>query len=317
VPRSTNTRSAFSLIELITALAVSSILVGSMGVVLVTASSALERGEGPGDGDRVAAEALTDLQADLAETIEFYERTATVVSFAVPDRNGNNRPERIRYSWSGTPGDPLLRSTNGGTAGVVAANVQQLDLSYKVRPGLTRSTSAERLIASFTAHTGATNAFDLTNSTEWSAEVFRPTFAADAVSWTASKVRLRLRRNGSASGSLEVSVRSVTDANTPGATVYASLNIAESALSSTIRWEDVLFPACNPIPAGSPVAIVVRGVSGAEVVCDVGYLINAAPNMPFNLWRCATDNSGGTWGSYGQTQNVLFEIYGTVVSEAP
>lgn len=74
-----------------------------------------------------------DLLADLERATGFTERTATSATFTVPDRNGDGRPETLRYAWSGTPGAPLTLQMNGGTIQNLATNVQQFQLTYRTR----------------------------------------------------------------------------------------------------------------------------------------------------------------------------------------
>jgi hypothetical protein len=66
---------------------------------------------------------------DLQTAKSFTERTATAVTFTVPDRDGDNIDETIRYAWAGTPGDPLTYQLNGGTATTLADDVQQFNLA--------------------------------------------------------------------------------------------------------------------------------------------------------------------------------------------
>jgi len=308
-------RRGFSLVELLTAMAVSGVLVGSMGVVLIMASSALERGTSPIDDERVAAEALADLQSDLAEATQFFRRDSRGVWFEVPDRDEDGVAEHILYEWSGVAGAPLTRSTNGAAAGVVAADVRSLDFTYIIRPGLTQAVSAERLIAEFTSHVTGVSGSTTITPTSWVAQVLRPTFTADTASWKATKVRLRMRLNAVPDGVFQVSLVAVGADNLPSATVYASTELKESTLSGTMRTDDILFGSCTPIPPGQAVAIVIKGVSGGNA-CDVGFLSSATPTMPFNVWSAVSTTSGASWQAFGQSQNNIFEVYGTVTTQS-
>jgi type II secretory pathway component PulJ len=79
---------------------------------------------------RDAAELVT---MDLSLAQSFSERTGKAVTFTVPDRDGDGQPETIRYSWSGTSGDPLTRQSNGGTVVTLAENVTRFDLDYLLK----------------------------------------------------------------------------------------------------------------------------------------------------------------------------------------
>ncbi|MBX3403185.1 MAG: type II secretion system protein [Phycisphaeraceae bacterium] len=315
MPQSTRTR-GFTLLELITALTISAALVGAMAVLIATSASAMERGVDGSAHDREAGRALADLEIDLSEATKFFEQTATSIWFEVPDRNDDGVPEHIRYSWSGAAGDPLLRSTNGGTPAVVAADVRAFGLALSERPGLKRTESPEQLLASFTAHAGATSTAFSAGFTSWCAQVIRPNFAADVVSWKVTRVRFRAKRIPPHDGAYMVALVPLDNSRNPTTTVLASVNVNESTLGSGFAWVTVSFPTCAAIDPGQPVALRISGVSGTDGQCDVETLVSATPTMPFNTWAVGTVNSGTTWTAYPQTRNLIHEVYGTVVVES-
>lgn len=314
MPASNRLRAAFSLVELVLAMAVSGILVGAMGVVLITASSSLERGDSALDGDRLASQALADLQADLSEATRFFERTEYAVWFEVPDRDGDGAAEHIRYAWSGVRGDPLTRSTNGGPPGIVAADVRDLNLTYAIRAGPQSTVSAERIIAGFTTHAGSSSTSTVITSANRAAQILRPSFAGDVVSWKATKLQMRLRWSGAADATFLISLVPLNADNTPGTTPYTTLEVKENQLGAAFRTDEFLLPDCQPIPAGQPVAIVIHGLAGTTAACDLGLLASATPTMPFNIWMATSTNGGASWQGHGQSQNFVFQLYGTVTS---
>jgi hypothetical protein len=315
VPRSSNAPRAFSLVELVTSLAISTILVGAMGVTLITASSAMERGIDGSARDRGASEAMAILQADLAAATGFYERTARSVWFSVPDRDHDGTEEHIRYSWSGIPGDPLKRSTNFATDADIAEDIRELSFTFDSRPGVTRTVSAERLLATFSSQTGATTSSTTITGNVWGAEIVRPTFAADVVDWKVTRLRLPLRSSGIVDAMANISIRALGSDNLPSSRVFAETEVRETMLLGTFRAEDVTFASCEAIPPGTPVAIVIRGISGTAAPCMISYQNIATPVMPFNMWRCVSSNGGSSWTAFPQTQNIIFELYGIVTTE--
>lgn len=79
--------------------------------------------------------AVETLLSDLEFAILFTEKTATSITFQVPDRDGDDGVETIRYAWSGTPGDPLTREYNGGAATTIAENVHEFAHSLPTSTG--------------------------------------------------------------------------------------------------------------------------------------------------------------------------------------
>ena len=95
----------FTLIELLVGLVSSTLLVAGLTSAVYISSQALDLDSSISRKSAIASEVLGELTADLALTRSFSERTATAVTFDVPDRNGDLLPETIRYAWSGTSGD--------------------------------------------------------------------------------------------------------------------------------------------------------------------------------------------------------------------
>ncbi len=128
-----DTGAGFTLIELMIGLVSSSMLVAGLASAIYISSQALDLDSSTSRQSAIASEVLGKLTADLALARSFSERTATAVTFDVPDRDGDLHPETIRYAWSGTPGDPLTYQYNGGTETTIATDVQSFDLSALTR----------------------------------------------------------------------------------------------------------------------------------------------------------------------------------------
>jgi len=112
-------RAAFSLIELVTALAISSIIMAALGSAVVVASAALPTA-------RVEAEAAMEsaldrmiLEASEAELIK--AAGSGVLTFVVPDRNADGQTEHISYTWDGSAGSPIRRTYNKGASEILVA----------------------------------------------------------------------------------------------------------------------------------------------------------------------------------------------------
>ncbi len=108
-------RSGYTLIELVASLAATSILLAGMGSVVFVAARATD--ESGTSTKQIRASATShDVLADLRYATEFHQRSLTVVEVTIADRNGDSTPDKVRYAWSGTPGDPLTRQFNSSTA---------------------------------------------------------------------------------------------------------------------------------------------------------------------------------------------------------
>lgn len=159
-------RAAYTLLELVIAGAVSALLVGGLASMIYLANRALQ-GQTSGSMQIVEAkEVIDEVAGDLLYATSFSERTANAITFQRPDRDGDDMPETIRYAWSGTAGDPLLMTYNGGTPAVLADRVQTLNLSYLLRPvtgtGFVKGMRGEVLYWEFTEARQVKGANDIT-----------------------------------------------------------------------------------------------------------------------------------------------------------
>jgi hypothetical protein len=127
------TRRGYTLVELLMASAASTALIGGLASAMFVASRALDPSQGAAARRTAADRAAAALLSDAQHALRLTERTATALTFAVPDRTGDNQPETLRYAWSGTAGDPLTRSLNGGAALPIASDIRSLTFAADER----------------------------------------------------------------------------------------------------------------------------------------------------------------------------------------
>lgn len=106
-------RRGFTLIELVVSLSVVGILITAIGSSIVVATRSLPTSGGLAETQASTGRALMLVGEDIR-----LATTATITSgrqldLTLPDRTGDAATEAISYSWSGTNGDPLVRSFNG------------------------------------------------------------------------------------------------------------------------------------------------------------------------------------------------------------
>jgi prepilin-type N-terminal cleavage/methylation domain-containing protein len=128
-----NSRTAFSLVEMMAAMTVLSILAVGIGTTMVIASRAVDDGSAVNAQIPEARNIGDVIIADLNDALTITERTTKSITFTVPDRDEDGDDETIRYAWDGKQGGNLTRAYNGGTAIVIADDVQRFDLAYLIR----------------------------------------------------------------------------------------------------------------------------------------------------------------------------------------
>src|ERR1043165_1184043 len=121
----------FTLLEVVLGLAITSILLGAMGSLIVIASKVVPDKTPISNKAISGAAALELLTSDLAQATAIVSGTATSIEFKVADRDGDGQPEDIQYTWAGAGGD-LSRIMNGGNKVTVAASVSNFALGYSV-----------------------------------------------------------------------------------------------------------------------------------------------------------------------------------------
>lgn|GEM_PF-1931470 len=132
-PRAPGRRGGFTLLEMVTSMALMVIVLGGMTSAVVVASRAIDDGTDPGVLTAEAAGVLTEISAEINFARQFDELTVSSVAFRVPDRDGDGRPEKIRYAWSQVAGEPLTREYNGGPAVNIVDKVNRFALTSLVR----------------------------------------------------------------------------------------------------------------------------------------------------------------------------------------
>lgn len=146
-------RRGFTLIELVVSLSVVGILITAIGSTIVVATRSLPTSGGLAETQASTGRALMLIGEDIR-----LATTATITSgrqldLTLPDRTGDAASEAIVYSWSGTSGDPLVRSFNGVDNELVTS-LSTFDVSSSTRTGFDAdgrtSTPSDRVVIEIT-----------------------------------------------------------------------------------------------------------------------------------------------------------------------
>ena len=241
-----------TLVELVAALFASALLLAGLGSVMLIARQ-IAYTPTAATGRLEAAKIVSELADELQLATYVTQRSATLLEFVVADRDGDGAEERIRYEWSGTPGDPLLRSQNGGGLLAVADAVLDFDLAYTVQdvvtPIETTTDSAEVILRQNTT-LQSSGTRDIT-STNWAAQTIDPDDAdfnwitpppADALHWNATRVEFQGATSGATTGTLLVQLCPAGELySSPTSHVLREKQIAESSLSTSLNWSSASF----------------------------------------------------------------------------
>ncbi len=126
-------RSAFTLLELMLALASASVLMVGLSSALFIASQGLDLDQGASASLVRSGVAVGRLLADARTATRFRSVTSTAMEFDVADRTGDGAVDRLRYAWDGAAGGPLTRTINGGSPVTLLRDVRSLSFAAPIR----------------------------------------------------------------------------------------------------------------------------------------------------------------------------------------
>jgi hypothetical protein len=337
------------------ATAVAGVLVLGMSSAVMFSLQAGEAAEGSRDTGTDTANVLDQLTRDLGDALAFSERSSASAEFTVPDRDGDGKPEMLRYAWTGVAGDPLTFEYNGSSAVKLAQDVHHFDLNYLLRtvgPGngacclpdgscmedsqanceavagalyhgdgtscdvvQCPEESAELLLIAHNDESGGQIKARDISAARYSAQYFRPTLPTNVVHWKITRVSLKLARSGASDGVVEVQIRPADAAQKPTPEVLQGVLLTEDVLDPSFRWEEFDFDAVSELDPYYGVCAVVQHVAG-ELAATLQWNRNGA-NMPPNSSLLDTSDGGVSWTSPALNKNMFFYVYGTVTTMGP
>ncbi len=302
-------RSGHTLMELIAAMVCSGVLLAGLGSVMLigrqvaySPSAASVRTE--------TANVVSHLADELQYATLLIGQSTRSLEFVIADRDGDGRAERIRYSWSGTSGDPLVKTVNGGTPKTILEAVEEFNASYAIKPEtMTLNTTSETaeavLFSNDSVQIGTERDVSTTRHSAQLIDAGTLTgVPANAICWNATKVHFQGRDNSNASETLLVQLRSTGSTyDGPTSEVLGQVSIPESSLGS-MNWKtNAKFP--NPVRGLAlhrKYMVVWAGVGGdaARLLCT-----DSTPSGVFE-----SDDGGATW-NYMNSRRLYYRLHGT------
>ncbi len=302
----------FTLIETVLTVAVAGILLAGMGSAMVFVTRALPDAKSVLVTTLAEAEGLERIVTDLQYAVSVNQRSATMIQFTVHDRNGDDVPETIRYSWSGSPGAALTRQYNGGTVESILTGVRQFSLSYTLKTVSTEipqpNESAETILASYSA---TKNLFDFPiKDGERYAEYVFPSLPANTVSWKVTRVLLPAMLDGTTAGQTSIQLRRPTLGGAVSDVVIEEKMLLESVLTTKYVFQQFTFSNASGLAPTQGVWIVGNWLADA-VACRINGQSSGvtAPNLAL----AKTTDKGASWSTLAG-QSLLFTVYGTVTT---
>lgn len=296
-----------TLIELVAALGVSSVLVVAIASTMALATKGLPVGTDRFSGQIAAARVAEQIAGELETATMILELTPTSITFLVPSRNGDASPERIRYSWSGISNNPLKRQYNNAAAGVMLETVDQFSLtpaivtSTESYPGLATEDAAESLLIDSSSTSGLSN-LNVNLSTYQGQYFGSASWPAGVVGWRPTRITYQGKQSGLIA-TTNVQLCTASSNFTPNAVLSQTTVVGTGLLASystqqfSVGTIDRLSPQAGVCLAfqwvlGTPNSIIVQGNGGSSGLVS-------------------SSNGGGTW-TYAATSALQAQMYGTL-----
>jgi hypothetical protein len=305
-------RSGFTLMELTVSLLAGTVLIAGMGSSIYLATRANDVNVGPFHERNQAGETLHELARELSQTVSLDDTASDerTIQFRIPDRTGNGASERLRYQWSGQPGDPLELWLNDGAPRTLLENVHHFRLGYQTRTveEVFEQESPQQLWVNQSGGLFQSN-FHLDSGTGVGTD-FRPSLPADAISWSVTEVSLRCRSSGSTDGIIRAQVTTADEWRRPAA-VIDELLLHESDLPSQMNWHTLSFPNAGGFVPGERACVLFLYEAGHQTAMTARIETLSLTTPETSL--LTTEDGGGDWERHS-TADLLIRIRGTYVS---
>ena len=309
---------AFTLIELLVSLSIMAVIFAALGSTIVLAARALDQEAGPAGGALAARRATDRMLAEISAATSFSERTATSVTFTVPDRDGDGLPDTIRYAWSGVAGDALTRQYNAGPAQPFADDVQRLNFTYLLRtmepPPPKEVESPERLLVAHEDAPGGLFKEQAVQDKNGCGAYFKPVLPPNALRWKVTRIDYVARRTAVGVGTMNFQVAYATSTLRPGAEVLATTSVPTSSLPLLPSWQSLTFTALDKLDPARGLCFTAR-TAAASVQGIFQYEDGGTPMTPNTHWMLF--NSAAGWSGPQDFADMRIRVYGTVTTPAP
>jgi prepilin-type N-terminal cleavage/methylation domain-containing protein len=282
-------RRGFTLVELMTSVVIVATLMGAMMSLLLLAGKASPAG----DPNGAALASLQRARDRMADDLPF---TATITAFdgksltiTVADRTGDTTPESLTYAWSGSPGDPVTLSINGGSATPVLPRCEEAAFSLEVLKE-SRSVQTGTIlgpVVTIAKHDVVANNTPTAMLTSIQlSQCFHPTLPLEAVSYTIASASFMGASTDPATGTLTVDIRTAQANGRPTGTILESKNVPESALGAG-AMATINFTNLSTLNPKDRLCLVVR-TQGATEAGLVHRATAGVNDLTSSLWAYAS-----------------------------
>ncbi len=317
----------YSLMEMVVAMGVATLLLGALGSAVVIAASALPGAGGSATDTMLeTSRALDSLAADLEKAVYAPERRVTAASVVLPDHDADGAPELVRYAWSGTEHDPLTLVEDAGDPLAVLDGVSAFALGYDTATRADTYPGAivtnETQVDSFPAVVTEVGSITLDDGKAF-AQHITPSLPEGVASWRPTRFEIYAKKQGviiiGAGGQLKIQLRSASGGR-PTTTVLTEIATNESGLPNSYDWVPLEWATSPTLDAGAEYFLVFGNSSGSGSAGRIQTEWAAGAGLYDGSVDSGTYWSGGdtdpSWSERGG-QEILFRLHGEYETQNP
>lgn len=305
-----------TLVEVMVCLPLVAVLVAASSSSIYVASRAQVLDEGLLRERFEGGLAAARIAGDLRLATSCSRREARGAEFTVPDRDGDGIEERIRYEWSGVPGEPLLSQFNDGPSEVIAGGVRHFGLEYFLQAAARVPLDPQWTLLQYhdDAAGGRFQEWSL-EPAKWCAQYVKPAFPPLTAKWKIKRFRFAAESDGEKTGILEVRITGADATGRPTGEIIDRVTLRESQLDDGMAWVDVDFSAANNLDPAAGVCLAVVQLSASGSAGRVSWE-SGGSSMPGDTHWMTTSDAGSSWTDPENDKDMRFFLYGTYEGHA-
>lgn len=303
--------SAFTILEMTVAMVASAFLLAGLGSIMFiarqiayTPTAAAYRAK--------SADIINLISDELRCATVITQQTSQILEFVVADRNNDGTAEKIRYEWSGTAGDPLRKTVNGGTAVDVVPSVYAFAVTLQQKAKsttLTTTTDSAETVLLANTNVIASSSRDIDASNFAAQHIYPLSFSgvpANATCWNCTKIEVHGKQSSPATETLTVQLRPTGDPyETPAGGALGSASVAESAISATAAFNTITFSSpIRNLSLNRAYEMVFLQQSGT------GKAFTLTVDNSFASGVTESSDAGASW-TYNTARQLFGRVYGT------
>lgn len=280
----------FTLVELVAALGITTILLVAIASTVMVATNALPQTTDAFSGPMNAGRVVDQMTGELESALLVLSQSPTSITFTVPPRNGDTAPEKITYSWAGPSGAPLMRQYNSGTPVSLIDSVDQFSLnpvvltSTESYPGVATEDASDSLLIDYSSTTGAAN--QNVNATNCFGQYFcSSSWPTGVVGWRPTRVQFDAQQSGLIATTdilMALPLSNYTPAS-PYSQQYSDTGIG---LLASFSWQQFSFSGIDRIAPAAGICLMIEGASGStnSMVLETNNLSGLLQTNPQGVW---------------------------------